>query len=300
MKRIDLAIAFQASASIVCAQVDEPRIPLLADGFVSYGSFVHHAPVFGLSDWLNALPESQLLRGDLPSQGFSWGYGGGFGPYSALPSYGTGSAYLGVSLDPSRGASERSRFVKRLRVAVNLAGDDFLEGYWGRSLTSVYDTLVSQQTGAITLLDSTWTESYNASIHRSRIALDASYILRKASPRRLTWYCGVGMMFGLTFDGDAEVSHNVSRSRETVGSGGGSYAYDMIASERYRLPTTILAGGYGLFGLDLTLGRTSPFWNSLHLFSEARLILRAGSLPGRSMRIEESAQYLFGLRFDLR
>ena len=302
MTRAHFVFFFQAMVGIACAQGDELQVPLLADGLVSYGTVVQRSSAFGLSDWRTILPGSAILKEEMPSGDWGRYYGGysnSFDPYAPIH-YGTGSVYLAVSLDMQRGASEATRFVKRLRIGLNSAGYDDAYGSWGRSLSGVYDTLVSQQTGHMIYLDSTWDETYTAYMTRSHMALDASYIMRKASPRRMTWYCGVGAMLGITYEGTADVSHRVTRYREGVSGNTSQIEQTLIASEQFRLRPTFFGAVDVLFGLDFTLGRASPFWSSLHLIAESRAMLHIGSYPGSPARLDEASQHLFGVRFDLR
>lgn len=288
---------------LASAQPPEGR-SLLAEGQAAYGVFVMPDRPIGQSDWRAMLPGSVLLKRDMSGSSPGWygmgAYGSPYGYDIARGNYGSGSAYLGVGLDLGRPGEVEPRFEKRLRLGLNLAGYEDLYNSWGRTLTGVYDTLVSQQTGQMTFLDSSWTESYSAYATRERITVDATFMLRRASRSRWSWFVGAGLMVGTTYSGNAEVSHTITRSRDGSGGYPSFYEYRTIERETFRLDATLFAAAYALLGIDFRLGRTSPFWSDLHLFCEARPMLHWNAYPGLPSRMDGSSQHLFGFRFDLR
>lgn len=302
------ALALCISLSSAFAQT-EPPAARLAEGYLAYGSFANPGLRLGLSDWRAMLPGSALLARDL--RGFSrgdWQGGGYWGPgrfgrygYEASSGdYATGSGFVGVGLDIARAAAPGTRFEQRLRIGAGIIGSEDLYGSWSRSLTGRYDTLISQQTGQMIFLDSTWTEGYSAYAYRSRIGVDASYIVRRASASRWSWHAGAGALLGFTHSGRAEVSRYTARYRQSYGS---SFSYSeraILEEESFRLKSSLFAAAYAVLGLDFRLGRTSPFWSQLHFFAELRPMIQLSSLPGLSARIDSGAQSLFGLRLDLR
>lgn len=301
--RLRLATAFPFSLVALSALAQAPPAPqLIREGYAAGTAFLVRNGSLSLDEWRAMLPGSSLLRDDLPARVFDHPW---YGPTSYYDDpHGAGiarspaGAYLAVGLDPDRTATADARFEQRLRTGISFGGAEESTRTWARSLTGAHDTLVSQATGALYELDSTWTESYVATVRRSRLALDGSWILRKATRRRMSWYAGGGMLLGLDHNGRAEVQRTISRYREE--SLGRSSSESTVAGEEaFRLEPTLCLGVHALLGLDLKLGKTSPFWSSLHLFWEWRHGLLATRYPGVAASLASGSQQLLGLRVDL-
>lgn len=287
------------SAMFANAQPTDAPAPLLADGYAAYGAFVTREQRVGLSEWHGLLPGSTLLQRDLSGlTGGLWDYGPWSNGYGTGRN-GTGCSYLAIGLNPTRQTLDHG-FEQRLRVGFGFLGEESLYGNWGRTLTGVYDTLVSQQTGQMTFLDSSWTEGYTASAYRSRIAADLSYLIRRVSTSRWSWQAGIGIQVGVALSGQVELTHYTRRYRDHSGNRYDSSEYTVLDQESLRFGSSLFVSTYALLGLDYRLGRTNPFWSQLHLFAEARPMMTLSSLPGSAARFEPASQHLFGVRIDLR
>ncbi len=277
----------------------------LTDGYAAYGAFVTRDRPVGLNEWRALLPESSLLQRDLSGFRSGWDYYGGWFP--GLYGYGlsgatngSGSGYLGVGFMLGKRDTLPTLFKQRLRLGVNAAGTEDIYGSWRRSLTGVYDTLISQQTGQAYYLDSTWSEGYWANAYRSRIAIDASYQIQRVSDSRWSWFAGAGFMVGLAYGGQASVQHYTERWKEGAGSGNSTYEWQELTRETYALRASLFAAVYASLGLEYRLGRTSPFWSQMSLYYEIRPMMHLISRPGVPSRFESAGQHLFGLRLNLR
>lgn len=205
---------------------------------------------------------------------------------------------IGVALALGTWPVEKPVFEKRLKLGVQFGRTESLSGSWGRSLSGGYDTLVSVSTGQRYELDSTWSESYNATLDRSRVALDAAFILRKMSSSRWSWHVGAGALLGVDHDARASVSHTVARYKQ--GARNSDRERTTLAEESFRLRATPFVGFFGVLGIDFRLGLTNPFWSALHHFAEGRPGMMGFSYPNMPMRWAAGANSLFGLRVDLR
>jgi len=275
--------------------------PLITDASLGFGFQLENGALLSDDDWRRMLPGSSLLLDDLP-QGRRWANSGGFQPdfyrgQALFNPLGVVSASAGLALFRNRAGE--SRYDNRLRLGVLYSGGDWAEGYWARSSSAAYDTLVSMGTGELFVLDSSWSESYSASHKRSRIGLEATYIAHRITGSRFSWYVGAGLQLGVALSGDAEVTHTVSRSADRP-AGGSDIEYELLGSERFRTPAKGYAALHALFGVDLRLGKTSPFWSALHLYTEVRPAILMRSLPNLPAQTGGAWQSLFGLRIDLR
>lgn len=297
MRRLFFPLAFGPLASIA----QPAPSPLITEASLSFGFQLEGGALLSDDDWRRMLPGSSLLLDDLP-QGGRWANSGGFQPdfsrgQGLFNPFGVVSASTGLALFRNRAGE--SRYDNRLRVGVLYGGGDWAEGYWARSSSAAYDTLISMGTGELFVLDSSWSESYSASHSRSRIGVEASFIAHRITGSRFSWSVGVGLQLGAASSGYAEVTHSITRSTERP-AGGSDYEYELLGSERFRTPATAYAGLHGLFGIDLRLGKTSPFWSALHLYAEMRPAIMLRSLPNLPAQAGGAWQNLFGLRIDLR
>ncbi|WKZ65524.1 MAG: hypothetical protein QY325_12215 [Flavobacteriales bacterium] len=276
--------------------------PLIAEAYAAGLGFTLRESSLPAADWRSMLPASSLLREELPVRAFDYPW---YGPeddrFDDAPgmSRSSGGVYLGIGLDLDRAASSEARFTKLLRIAVAFGGGQQFSSSWGRSTTAVYDTLVSLSTGDRYELDSTWAESYIATVTRSRMAVDASFILSRNARSRFSWFVGGGLQLGFAHDARATVWHGVTTRLERH-DGSDETERTTIAEESFRLDPALSLTAYGVVGIDFRLGRTSPFWSGLHLFSEVRPMLHAGAYPGLPARWSQGTQQLFGLRVDIR
>ncbi|MFZ1691562.1 MAG: hypothetical protein WAT74_00070 [Flavobacteriales bacterium] len=272
---------------------------LLDCGF-AMGVQLERGPWLSTEDWQRLLPGSSLLRDDLPPRGNEF-----YDPYwhrggirNMNPVVGMGMLSGHVSLRLGKANSD-SRYQERLRAGLVYAGDEYVEEYWSRSSTGAYDTLVSMQTGQLYVLDTTYRDTYSASLTRSRIGIEGTYIAHRITTSRFSWFVGIGLQAGMTTRGEATVSRYVTRNEERYD---GQYqsTIEVLSEERFRTASSGYGGLHGLFGLDLRLGNKSPFWSALHLYSEMRPSILAVSMPSLPSRVVGSWQMLSGLRIDLR
>lgn len=296
---IALALSFPVAGGSH-AQEPPPRAPLFADCGFGFGFQLERGAWLSNEDWRLLLPASSLLRDDLPQRGGdAWGPGVGPRFNQGPGSVGglglvTAQASLALHRDKAPG-----RYDNRLRFGILFGGDERSEGYWSRTESAPYDTLVSLSTGEQFVLDSSWMESYSATHTRSRVLIEGTYIAQRITASRFSWYVGIGLQLGIATDGRAEVSRSVSRYRDRP-DGNRDYEYELLGSERFHTGSAACLGAHGLFGIDLRLGNKSPFWSALHLYMEARPAIMASALPGLPASASGAWQSLFGLRVDLR
>jgi hypothetical protein len=274
--------------------------PLITDASLGFGFQLERSALLSDDDWRRMLPGSSLLLDDLPT-GNEDPYPSRHpqGPRALTAITGLGLVHAGASLALCRKREGAPRFDQRMRIVLIYAGVESVDGYWSRSASAPYDTLVSSATGEQYVLDSIWTERYTARHARDRIGLDATYIVHRRAESRFSWYLGLGVQFGVGLSGNAEVDRAIIRETKQP-SGGFDYEYEQLSRERFRTPATGYVSMHALFGVDLRLGRKSAFWSALHLYAEMRPTIMVRSLPNLPAQASGAWQNLFGLRIDLR
>ncbi|HQV51092.1 MAG: hypothetical protein IPF95_05130 [Flavobacteriales bacterium] len=300
---LSLLVAVVASAQEQPTSTD--RAPLITTVYFPVGFFAGGSPLLTTTDWRNLMPTSELLQRDL-----SWDTGSQstFSTYRNGPeeweSMANGGPVLEVSLglDMGRKKGAEARFDKELRVGVSYLANGFLGRTWDRSATGRYDTLTSSLNGQQSYVDTTWREEYSAEYRFTRIGLNASYLVRKRSANKLTWYAGFGAMLGTTLNASASVQRivNTTTSRSFSDYPELDSSFEADEYEEVHVASTAWGAGYALAGLDLRLGTKSPFWSSIHLFNELRPTLLFSKVPGSSTATTGAFQNVFGMRLDLR
>ncbi|HRD51813.1 MAG TPA: hypothetical protein PKY96_04115 [Flavobacteriales bacterium] len=282
------------------AQSETGPASRLLDCGLGMGLQVERGPWLSNADWQRMLPGSSLLRDDLParSDGFFNAYGYRPGLRDVGQSIGMGMVSGHASLRLGK-ANLDGRYQEKLRLGIVYAGSEYVEEVWSRASTAAYDTLVSVQTGQLYVLDTTYRDTYSASLTRSRIGIEGTYIAHRITTSRFSWFVGIGLQAGMTTGGEATVSRYVTRNEERYHEGYRS-TFETLGEERFRTAASGYGGLHGLFGLDLRLGKKSPFWSALHLYSEMRPSILAVSMPSLPSRVIGSWQMLSGLRVDLR
>jgi len=281
------------------------RPPLITDVYFPVGFVAGSSALMTTTDWRNLMPNSELLKNDLSwdtGDQTSFGRGRYVGEYRPGDPNSVPAFEVSIGLDMGRKQGADARFEKQLRVGASYLGTGSSYRNWWRSATGRYDTLTSSLNGQTSFVDTTWNETYSAEYRFSRIGLNASYILRKRTPNKWSWYVGIGGMVGTTFNASASVEHRIYTEANTSVPDYpelGGY-FDNEEREEMHVATTAWGAAYALAGIDLRLGRTNPFWSSVHLFNELRPAMMFNTVPGSKLASTAAIQNLFGLRLDLR
>ncbi len=175
----------------------------------------------------------------------------------------------------------------------------------GGSYTETFrvDTLTSSQTGEQFFVDSFSTHSYNATYSQEQIRLDASLIFRYKADKRWSFYGGIGVNFGLSYNGVTHVRHNVSPY-------GNSYPFGLFNDIMYNNGTHEHEsfenkGGFGFgvyapLGIDFQVGKKREFWKPLHLYMELRPGFNVNQIAGLGTSFSAGNFSNIGLRFHIK
>lgn len=287
-------VALSVPMAIAQGDSEPTKAPLVTDVYFPIGFQVGSTSLLTTTDWRNLMPDSELLKNDL-----SWDQ---HREYDGRNVEGGAAFEASIGLDLGRKKGTDARFEKQLRIGVSVVASDPRYRQWYRSSTGRYDTLTSSLNGQVAYVDTTWNESYSADYRFSRIGLNASYILRKRTPSKWSWYVGFGGMVGTTFNASASVEHRVytEANSSVVDYSELDGYFDDQEREETHVASTGWGAAYALAGIDLRLARTNPFWSSVHLFNELRPSMMFSTVPGSKLSSNAAIQNLFGLRLDLR
>jgi len=142
-----------------------------------------------------------------------------------------------------------------------------------RETTNGSDTLISQGTGQQLIIDSINTRSYSIEYWYDQISFDTELIFGTNSLTRLSFFGGIGGVFGTSVNAYTQVSES-----DTYSTGfSGLSAYEGYSSVGYSSSTSGLDNArnystlfYVPLGADFRIGTEREFWKKVHLFLEVR------------------------------
>ncbi len=204
------------------------------------------------------------------------------------------SALIGFSFRDKEGMGRKLNPV--LRVGITFSNVGAIGLSMNRTTNTPYDTLVSNQTGNITTVDSVYYESVFADYSATQLQLDGSIIWRTAGPSRWSLFGGAGLRFGWGLNASTTVS-SYSDSYLSIGDNFANRDFVDTRSdfERFRNENSFSASAYLPFGLDYRLG-DNPFWSRIHFAAELRPSLSVQNIPELETVVAPSFSMVFGWR----
>jgi hypothetical protein len=175
----------------------------------------------------------------------------------------------------------------------------------GGSYTETFrvDTLTSSQSGEQFYVDSFSTHSYNATYSQKQLRLDAALIFRYKAEKRWSFYGGIGVNFGLSYNGVTHVRYNISPY-------GNSYPFGLFNDIMYSNGTHEHEsfenkGGFGFgvyapLGIDFQVGKKREFWKPIHLYMELRPGFNVNQIAGLGTSFGAGNFSNIGLRFHIK
>lgn len=165
------------------------------------------------------------------------------------------------------------------------------------------DTLTSSQTGEQFFIDSFSTHSYNAQFAQEQLRLDASLIFRYKAEKRWSFYGGIGVNFGLSYNSTTTVHQRVSPYGNGLEYGmfndlfydGGTHETESFENK----------GGFGMsiytpLGIDFQVGKKREFWKPIHLYAELRPGVNINQIAGLGTSFSAGNFSNLGLRFQFK
>ena len=176
-------------------------------------------------------------------------------------------------------------------------------GYSDRALMGVslgnyerfrHDTLTSSQTGQQVFVDSVVYRGVYAYYNSQFLSLETSLIFRTNSEARWSLYGGVGLGFGVGFNGRTDVSRYEYWSIESpIANKYGNTHYE---SESIPSENSFFYGVNTPLGVDFRIGKKCEFWNRIHLIYELRPAFTVYNLAGEQNRLTPQLNQSLGVR----
>lgn len=283
-------------ATLYCsAQVVEepkPKILHIQDVSVFSGFGLSRTATLQFSDFQKLFPGSQLLQQDMA------GYQNYY--YSYLETTGNFGVLVGMQFRDKAGKAYRRN--PTLRAGFQYGSGVYFSG--GKVLTTntIIDTLISQQTGQMYLVDSINTKSYTASYTSQQIRLDVSLLFGTNSEARWSFYGGIGLNAGMSLRATTEITYGeFAATRMYFGSG--FNGFNNVNQEQLEYNTeqiinkaNMVFTGYVPLGIDFRVGKKRQFWKQVHLLYEIRPALTMTRIPELGVYPEAQIVQQFGIK----
>ena len=267
---------------------DQKRLKL-SDASLQVGYMLNPVSIGHLSEFKLIAPQSTLLTQNLS------GFSANTSSATYVDNYFT--AAMGIQFLNKEKKAYKSNPLLRLGITYN-SGTHLYNGY-SRYSHGIVDTLISQQTGQMYFIDSTYIESYGMNLSSQQVRLDASLIFRTNPEARWSIYGGIGFNFGAAFSTSVDLSYNSYQyTNNQLGySYASNYASDSTRYEHFTNSTRILGGSVYLpLGIDFRIGKNRPFWKQTHLFYELKPSLNLVSIKRGSTLLNGVFQHGLGVR----
>ena len=163
-----------------------------------------------------------------------------------------------------------------------------------------YDTLVSTQTGSLTIIDTTRSKSYNMNYYNQQIRLDGAMIFRMFGEKRWSLQAGLGASIGMSYMARTELhyseytSGNYNYSSNTI-----PQTNNVEINESFKNKNALGASLYIPLGFDFGLGKKRDFWMPFHLYAEMRPSLNIQSISGIGTSFSPGMNSAVGLRVKI-
>ncbi len=235
-------------------------------------------PLSTLQNMQKIAPQSILLQQD-----FS-GYNSG--DFNSIFSQNSSNLMLGLSFRDKPGMT--------LRAGVGHSNRAILGVSLGNSERFPHDTLTSSQTGQQYFVDSVVNRGVYANYNSQFLSFETALIFRTNSEARWSLYGGVGLSFGVGFNGRTDVSRYEYWSIESpIANNYGNTHYE---SESIPSENSFFYGVNTPLGVDFRIGKKREFWNRIHLMYELRPGISVYTVPHSASRLTPILQQSLGLR----
>lgn len=280
MKKLLFSISL-LSAGATQAQVSIQELYLQSGAFYgqSNGS---------LSDFQTLAPQSSILQQDLSAYQ-NTSFWNDFGPGQSQ------SLGIGLGLAKLPNATLRLGLMHVNQNSALQTNGEYTEAF-------AFDTLTSAQTGAQIYIDSFSTHGYWARYNQKQLRLDASLIFRYKADKRWSFYGGIGVNFGLSYDAKTNVhQYNIN----WTGAQMYGYSNEQSSQGSHVNESFENKGGFGLgiyapLGIDFQVGKKREFWKPIHLYMELRPGFNVNQIAGLGSNFSVGNFSNLGLRFKFK
>ena len=297
MKNVALLIISLAMTNNLVAQLDKTKeVKRIRINEISFqtGLIADRAANIKIDDFQKLAPQSVLLKNDFTgySDNSSYGIYGGLNMFSAL---------VGIQFLDKQKTGYKSN--PQLRLGLNYVSSTSVAGGAFKEDRKAFDTLTSNQTNDIYLVDSVTTRYYGLEYSSQQLRLDGSLIFRTNTERIVTLFTGFGFMAGMSLNSKTNIRQQENKSIDVQnptddGTVNSNYNYNTSknVSEVFYNISSFGLSTYIPMGVDFRMGNKKEFWKNLHLFYELRPALNFTKIQNIQTIVNTSFQHGIGLK----
>jgi hypothetical protein len=271
--------------------IKSPKKIKIQDAHVQLGFILQPNAPSSLSDFKKLAPNSTLLN-----ENFS-----NFNHSNSMGVDGSSMFNVMVGLNFLDKAKQTYKSNVQLRLGINYMAIQGLANSYFKETRKAYDTLISQQTGQYTILDSITYQSYRMNYNSKQLRLDGSLIFKTNTEARWGLYGGIGVSFGASINASTDIVYSkYTRAENPTGinySSNNSNSNDVNKSEVYIQKNNIGASVYIPLGIDFRIGKKKEFWKHTHLHYELRPGITYLSVPELRTYTNNYLQQGLGIRY---
>jgi hypothetical protein len=270
--------------------IKSPKKIKIQDAHVQLGFILQPNAPSSLSDFKKLAPNSTLLNENFSN--FNHSNSMGIDGNSAF------TVMLGLNFLDKEKQTYKSNM--QLRLGFNyLANQGLLNSYFSET-RKPYDTLISQQTGQYSTLDSITYQFYGMNYNSKQLRLDGSLIFKTNAEARWGLYSGIGITFGASINASTNIMYSkYTIAEKPIGTNpnNNSTANGITKSEVYLQKNNIGASVYLPLGVDFRIGNKKEFWKHTHLHYELRPGINYLSIPELRAYTNTYIQQGLGIRY---
>lgn len=262
----------------------------VTDVLFSGGAQLMENPRLDNQSLLSLAPNSQLLQANLTKYRSSNSIYG----YSSTQGASLFSAQVGIT---PFGSGTKKSVSPLLRIGISMGQVNLFNEFMSYSENFPYDTLISQRTGEKIFLDSTAGSQLNINQSGNQIRLDIALLFQTDLERRISFYSGIELGAGLTFNNRTQISKSdfgYGPGSFYYYSGNSSFQWENFASKNGYLVQTAIP-----IGFNFRVSKQKPLLNQVLLFFEFKPGVTFFQVPELKTFTNFTYQTQAGIRFRI-
>lgn len=281
LKKLSFLTAIALSSSVFSQKIK------INEFHVSSGTASMNLPSGSLEDFKTLAPNSVILTKDFSL--FNQSYWSPLGYRYGMNQSSMYSVQLGLQCAKMPKAT--------FRVGItHLSNYGLLTASGGYSISAPYDTLTSSQTGQQTILDTSYTKSYDLNYSNQQLRLDGAVIFRMFPEKRWSLHAGLGASFGYSYRANTNIRYSEYSSSSYSSSYSGNYSSEQ---ETFKNKNSLGASLYIPLGIDFGIGKKRSFWMPFHIYLETRPSLNINSISNLGITFSPGMSSALGLRIKI-
>ena len=288
-----LVLAFASSAIVTAQEVKHPKYKI-SQFQLSFGGDRSLTPLNINQNEFNVLaPGAQIPANSMPyTTQFGWD----------APTLNINVAFHPLKKNGMAGEYNKNR---TLRTGISAQGISASIYNTSNSFTTRIDTLVSSANNSIYgFVDSIHRDFTYSSYLSTAVKLDFAYLASTDITKRMTFYSGVGLNFGITIASRTEIhshswdSEQITDTNDNYISTQSVYNSSNVNRQVYQNKMGYMAAMYVPIGVDFRLGKKNEVMKKMHLFFELRPTVSVLRIPETKTYVYPSMQNCVGLKFE--